>query len=210
MNRIPVLLVAAVTLTLPCVAGLINPGFETGDFTGWTTFTTPGGTLGTGFPNVTLFDTDNNGSASNSAEFNVGGPGGGGILQNVALGAGTLQIDIDIAVKGGPLDNGSGGVFTLFVDGAAVDTFDFGGVSAVVSVFGSLNANLAVGAGLHEIRIQMTRPFLHSINTPTQYLDNIVLSGSAVLADVPEPSQGLGILLALAVIQCTRRKELRA
>src|SRR5262245_55313154 len=70
-------------------AQLINGGFETGDFTGWTQFDTAhGGSIAT---QVVSFDTANTGVPSLSASFAVGqtsgGIGGGGLGE----GAGILQ-----------------------------------------------------------------------------------------------------------------------
>jgi hypothetical protein len=76
--------VAALAVTLVASAApVVNGDFETGDLTGWTTFTTANGTIGT--PAVVSFDTTGTG-ASNAAKFNVGrqvlgsgAPEGGGI-----------------------------------------------------------------------------------------------------------------------------------
>lgn len=75
---------------------LVNGDFETGDLSGWTVFTTGNGTVGgPAYPKVVPFDTDNDGTASNSAQFLVGQvifdpdePEGGGIYQVVSLAAG--------------------------------------------------------------------------------------------------------------------------
>lgn len=117
---------------------LINGDFEAGNLNGWTTFTTVNGTLGTGFPNVVSFDTNNDSVATNSAQFRVGQVsfqsgvyGGGGIYQMVSLGAGSLSISADIAALGGPVvSNLSGGLFELLLDGVLLDSHDFGRILA--------------------------------------------------------------------------------
>src|SRR5437588_11523833 len=69
-------LLAVVVLGLtavPASAAIVTNGdFETGNLTGWTTFTTAGGTANAGSaPTVSSFDTTGSG-ASNAAQFNVG------------------------------------------------------------------------------------------------------------------------------------------
>jgi hypothetical protein len=179
---------------------LINGGFESGDLTGWSTFTTAQGTLGTGFPQVIQFDTNNDGSTSLTAQFRVGGVqgsgfgGGGGVSQTIQLLEGNLNIAVDIAAVGGSANNGEGGIFELYFDGNIVDTFSFGGINTAITEYGTLSAVLpTIAAGQHDIAIQMRRPFEVGSTTPTQYIDNVVLTGSAV----PEPT---GLLLAAQAI----------
>ena len=117
---------------------LINGDFETGDLTGWTAFTTSGGTTGAGLPDVGPFDTNNDGTATNSARFNVGraiGTGvgareGGGIYQNVnILTGGSYSLRADVAsFDNMNTSNLDGGLFELLFDGTVLDSVDFGGV----------------------------------------------------------------------------------
>ena len=113
-------------------AGLINGGFETGDLSGWTRFTTANGTLG-GLGDVVPFDLDGDGTAVRSARFRAATaaysatPEGGGLFQEVALAAGALAISADIAsFQPGPGGNNFGGLFELLFDGIVVDSHDFG------------------------------------------------------------------------------------
>ena len=53
-------------------AGLINGGFETGDLSGWTRFTTANGSLPDLGDEVVPFDMDGDGALSNAARFRVG------------------------------------------------------------------------------------------------------------------------------------------
>ncbi len=181
---------------------LINGDFETGDLTGWTTFTTPNGTVGPGFPNVVPFDTNNDGIPSNTARFRVGEVNftnqyaGGGIFQIVNLSAGDLTISADIASTVEEGSNASGGKVDLLFDNVLLDTFDFLDIDASVPEFSKLVGTLSnITAGTHEIRFLFTRPFLQfgSIETPVQYIDNIVISGTATKS-VPEPTSILGLL----------------
>src|SRR4051794_15573680 len=89
--------VAALFVAAAAAAAVVNGDFESGDLTGWTTFTTANGTLGT--PAVVSFDTTGTG-ASRAAQFNVGENTytgvyeGGGIYQIVnATGLFTVSAD---------------------------------------------------------------------------------------------------------------------
>jgi hypothetical protein len=180
---------------------LNNGNFETGDLTGWTVFTTTNGTNETGRPDVASFDTTGSG-ASNSARFQVGQvafasgvPAGGGITQNVTLSGGILNLSVDVAAFG-PGGNSSGGIFSLLLNGAVLDTFDTGNYTANTFRRDILTASTNVTAGIYSIGIQMTRPFTTTATTPSQYVDNFVISGSSTVATaVPEPFTVIGSIL---------------
>jgi len=185
-------------------ADLINPGFETGDLTGWTLFTTPNGTLGDGFPQVVLFDTNNDSIPSQAAQFRVGQqvltPGvfeGGGIFQSVLLPEGAMVFSVDIAAAADTNSNAAGGLFQLILDGTVVASQDFGPITENTIEYGTLSYATNVTAGSHEVRIQMGRPFLQGCArgpcTPTQYVDNVRISSS-----VPEPMTVVALLLGLS------------
>jgi len=189
---------------------IINGDFETGTLAGWTTFTTANGTLGTGFPNVVPFDTNNDGTATNSAQFRVGQvsfdlgvPAGGGIFQNITTGAAPLTLGLDIAALS-PDGPNSGGLFELLLDGSVIDSFDFGDILAGATEFSMLAALQMVSAGTHEVRIRMTRLFLQGGGTPEQYLDNIIATQAA---PVPEPSTMLLLGSGLAGLGYFRRRR---
>ena len=190
-------------------ASLINGDFETGDFTGWTLFTTSSN--GTVSPHtVALFDTNNDATATKSAQFrvgqvnhNLGGLEGGGIFQSVLLGAGILNLSADIAVAAGSLNNVEGGLFDLLLDGIILASHNFGSTSAGVDEFAVLAASTSVTAGSHEIRIQMRRNFTNQ-NSLLQWVDNVAASGPSVPA--PEPTTLALMGLALAGLGFQRRK----
>ena len=167
---------------------LVTGDFETGDLSGWNTFTTASGTSGVeeGLPGVTLYDTNNDGTVSNSATFNVGFDGdssgvhsGGGIFQEFITDAGRLIISVDIASHTMSIPNLSGGVFYLLLDGSVVDVHDFGTISPGKDEFATLTSKSVVTAGTHEIRILITRPYTYLPRDLRQYVDNVELSGIA-------------------------------
>ena len=173
---------------------LVNGDFETGTLAGWTTFVTANGSLGPApLPDVVSFDVDGDTVATNAARFQVGQvvfqsgvQAGGGIFQSFTSGAGTLSLSADIASRDFT-GNAAGGIFSLLLDGVVVDTFDFGPGSVSVER-ATLDAMVAVGAGAHEIRFLMTRPFLHGAlgNSPFQFIDDVTLDLQST--QVPEPA----------------------
>lgn len=173
------------------LAGLVNGDFETGDLTGWTSFISTNGTLGSS--EVVAFDTKGDRVRTQSASFRVGQQvfqngiyEGGGIFQTFDA-TGQIEISADIASRATD-GNQSGGRISLLIDGNVVDTHDFGEIGRSQIERSTLNATLTVTPGSHEIRILITRPFLQASFTPYQYLDNIVITGGNL---PPEASDDL-------------------
>lgn len=174
-----------------------NGDFETGDFSGWTFYTTVNGAVGHApAPQVSSFDTTG-GGASNAAELQVGEVAfnnvyaGGGFFQNIVTVAGLLSFSADIASIGGTNgSNATGGLFAVLLNGVVLDTFDMGSINSFPTVErGTLNFSVNVGAGVQVLSLQATRHYTNGaayLETPLQYFDNISASqGGAV---VPEPA----------------------
>jgi len=182
---------------------VINGDFETGDISGWTSFTTSNGTISGPFvgefvppvpyPIIEPFDTNGDSSASNAPRFSVGKirvtgsySGGGGIFQSVSTSSGLYDFNADIASFNGLTTSGnsSGGIFSILIDGIVIDTFNFWSISADSIERATLSGTVALGSGLHELRILIQRPFTNG-GTPSQYIDNITLMPSIVVPVMP-------------------------
>ena len=184
MRRVAVTLVLLSTFVFDsrvAHASLNNGDFETGDFTGWTTFTTEIGFISGNQPaGVFLFDVDGDGDLSQSARFQVGSLGivhsGGGIFQTVTSRL-PFSIEADIAASSST-NNGSAGLFELIVNDVVIDSHDFGRIDRGEIKRSALYSGI-IPAGSHEVRFRMTRRFKAS---PLQYIDNVEL------LQVPEPT----------------------
>jgi hypothetical protein len=169
-------------------AVITNGDFETGDFTGWTLFETPKGSLGDipGVPDVIPFDVDGDGVDSLAARFNVGdatrgtatGPEGGGILQDFISTAGDVTISAEVAAQHTFTSTNLGpGIFSLLVDGTLVDTVDlyeqFGSIEPGDTFRWTLSGTTALTAGNHELQVLIQRRFINTETTPVQFVDNV-------------------------------------
>lgn len=188
----------AMATTAAQAAELVTNGdFATGDFTAWTLYTTINGTLGPApAPQVTSFDVTGSG-ASTAAEFQVGravpengGNAGGGIFQSITTISGLLTFSADFASFASTVQNSSGGLFSVLLDGVTLNSFDTGSIAGGSIERGSLAFGMIVTAGTHVLSLQATRPFTTGVpgplygRTPFQYFDNI----SATQGAVPEPA----------------------
>jgi hypothetical protein len=177
-------------------ADFINPGFETGDLTGWTPFTTANGSNGPNLPNVVSFNTTG-GGASLAAHFNAGQVAfnfpvfaGGGILQSLNFATGNYTVSLDFAANNTGGDNAQGGRIQLLVDGIVQSpSFTSGPISTGQTIRTHLDIPVSLTAGTHEFDFLITRPYLTSTNpdihSPDQYLDNIHVNGGT--SPVPAP-----------------------
>ena len=202
-----VLLVALLATWQPAAAQLINGDFETGDLTGWTSFTTPNGNITPGFPMVTPFDTTGDGTASNAMKIRVGQnsfvptPAGGGIEQFFSIAAsGDYELSLDYAIA---LEQTNGntepGRFDLILDGQVIATGDHNSQTIWPGdvIRGSLSAEvLGLAAGGHTLQVLVTRATLNTREV-YQYVDNVTIT--------PEP--GTLFLLGLGTLALIRRRS---
>ncbi len=221
------LLVAATLFgaALPASASnIVNNGdFQTGNLTGWSTFTysAVGGTsptIGTqwGEGTVVSFDTTGSG-ASNAAVFNVGqtagaccSDAGGGIQQTFSVStAGNYSFYMDIASvndASGQL-NGDPGTFNILVDGQTLaKKVVFGFDNAFEVIRSSVQGTVGLATGSHVLQIEITRnAYAANTSTPLEYVDNV----SATLTGTPEPGSMMLLLGALGsmAVQRVRRRS---
>jgi len=219
--------VSTVWLTAAHANVITNGDFQTGDFTGWTFFTTANGSLGlsgSGSPSVSSFDVTGSG-ASLAAQFQVGqvvfslgAEAGGGISQNVTTTAGIASFSANIAAFCGQVcanlgGNDEGGIFSFLLDGVTKDSVSIGAITGLQTIRSTLAFTGPVSAGTHEVSILMTRAFLNGSGTtfltPNQFVDDITFDVAAVTplpAALPLFATGLG---ALGLLGWRRKRKAR-
>lgn len=172
---------------------LVNGTFDNSLDDGWTLFTTPNGTAGTGLPIVNTFNVTGSGP-SNAAEFHVGAlslppggsrpPEGAGLFQDFNGPGGTYSLSADVAAYA-PSGSFDGGVFSLFFNDGLVDSWSANVSSDDAMSVGEvrrhrLQANVQAQQGNHSLAIKATRrtlatpiPPFGDFETPYQYFDNL-------------------------------------
>jgi hypothetical protein len=193
-------------------AQFINPGFETGDFTGWTLGLTSGGA--TAVQQVVPFDIDGGGplGTSLSAQFSAGRAAGvttgdhGVTMTQVLNLVGGIEYTFEFdwaATRTITTSNSQGGIFALMVNGVEVNRSAAGSTSSTNPHFGHHVGTFTPGAnGAYTVGVWILRPF--TIPTPTaptlfQNVDNFEMSA------VPEP--GTIAVLGLGVAALLRRRR---
>ncbi|TAF02715.1 MAG: PEP-CTERM sorting domain-containing protein [Nostocales cyanobacterium] len=194
-------------------ANLVTNGNFDAGLTGWT-ISNPSSS-----PNgVAAIDIDGGGPLGTSAAFFTKAAGGFGtqplnLSQTVSLVAGkTYSFFANIASVGGTRTNSSGGIVTASIAGTNIANFNFGSILAnnleVSTLSGTFTASTT---GSQLLNLNFFRPFTFSSNSPTNYVDNVILEGEAVAA-VPEPASLMGILGlgAFGVTSLRKRKQATA
>jgi len=171
-------------------ATLDQTNFENGKMAPWEIFLTPNGTLGgTGLPTVVQFETGKDGQVSKSLQFKVGQvrydpdnetEHGGGLAIQITTETGTLNLSAYVAVTyHSPKDkrNLAGGLFQWVVDEQVIASHDIGPIEKGGILRHHLNAYHPVIAGVHTIRLCITRPFTSQPgqDAPFQYVDDLLI-----------------------------------
>lgn len=151
--------------------------------------------------NVSDFDTSGNG-ASFAGAFNVGSSrvgidGGVSVSQTFeVMTSGLFNFSADVAAANGDfsLPNVAAGMFELVVNGMVLDTIDFEFIDRSEQERGTLLGSTFLTAGTNTFAIQITRDFLSSATTPTQYIDNASVTPVPLPAGMPLMLAGLGAL----------------
>jgi hypothetical protein len=174
-----------------CEAGILNQtNFENGKMAPWEIFVTPNGTLGrAGLPTVAPFETGKDGQESKSLQFKVGQvrydpdnepEQGGGLVIQIATETGTLSLSAHVAVTyHSPKDkrNLAGGLFQWVVDEQVIAIHEIGPIEKGRILRHHLNAHHTINAGVHTIRLRITRPFTSrpGQDAPFQYVDDLLI-----------------------------------
>ena len=172
-------------------AAILNEtNFDNGGPALWDTFVTPNGTVGdAGWPTVETFPTIQEGQESESLKFKVGQvryaseqepEQGGGLVIKVTTAKGTIECSAHIAVSyASPKDrrNFAGGLFEWIIDDQVIARHDMGPINNHAILRHHLKAQHVVSAGVHTIRLRITRPFAShpGQHAPFQYVDDLLI-----------------------------------
>jgi len=204
MRRLAVLVTAIAFCGVASANLFTNPGFETGNFSGWTVKPT---TNGTSNPpeTVVMYDIDGPGPLPDSlaARFAVGQVNfqsgvqcGMEMTQTVALiGGQQYTFDFDLSTeRKSSTGNAAGGNFYLIINGTPIAEWLSGGIggSYGYNKYYHMTAQYTPPAnGNYEVGLRITRPYICPGDV-FQYVDNAVL--------VPEPAT-LSLLLGLLALR---------
>ncbi len=170
-----------------------NGDFERSNFDGWTfsTASTPPASsiVSLGFVSM---DVGGRGFASVAPAFVVG-RGGGALGQTLQLHPGRLSVSVDVATnyESNGCCNSAAGIFTLYLDGVAMATRDFGGINAGETKRARLSFSTVIPrAGTYELKVGLSRPDV-AAGGPTLFIDNVTLTGPAAVRSAVLPGAHL-------------------
>jgi len=173
---------------------LTQTNFENGEMGPWEIFVTHNGTVGgAGLPTMAPFETATEGQPSMSLKFKVGQvrydpddkpEQGGGLVIQIMAEAGMLDLSAQIAATySSPKDkrNLAGGLFEWLVDDQVIASHDIGPIENGRILRHLLKASHHVKAGVHTLRLRITRPFTSSPgqHAPFQFVDDLLVRLSA-------------------------------
>ncbi len=177
-----------------CHAAILSQtDFEKGTIGPWKTFVTSNGTLGkAGWPEVVSFEMTKSEVGAKALRFKVGQvrydqgtepEQGGGLVFQTTTEAGLLDLSVNVAVSyHSPNDkrNLAGGLFEWVVDDAVIASHDMGPIKNDGILRHHLKAQHEIAAGIHIIRLRITRPFLShpEQHAPFQFVDALVIRHS--------------------------------
>jgi hypothetical protein len=138
---------------------------------------------------VVPFETGKDGQKSMSLQLKVGqvryNPDnepeqGGGLVIRIATETGTLNLSAYVAVTyHSPKDkrNLAGGLFQWVMDEQVIASHDIGPIEKAEILRHHLNVHHPVKAGVHTIRLRITRPFTShpGQDAPFQYVDDLLI-----------------------------------
>ena len=172
-------------------AAILNQtNFENGEVAPWDTFVTSNGTVGeAGMPAVVPFEMVKEGQESQALQFKAGqvrydteneSEQGGGVVVQIKTETGKLELSANVAVTyHSPKDkrNLAGGLFQWIVDDQVIASQDMGPIDNHAILRHHLKASNLVNAGVHIIRLRITRPFIShpGQHAPFQYVDDVLI-----------------------------------
>lgn len=200
---------------------LIQNGNFSAGLSGWTSYLTTNGTISPTTPNqggvsptnspalIASFNV-NGAGASDAAWLNAGqylppygtaNPAGGGISQIFFSGVGIGSFTADIAATT-RFAGDAGGIFSVLLDGVALDSVDFGAINGTTRSSLGFTTNLT--AGQHILSLQVVRPFAPGVGLRSQYFDNASLNFTAA---VPEPATWAMLVTGFGVVGFGMRRR---
>ncbi|HKO26992.1 MAG TPA: Ig-like domain repeat protein [Solirubrobacteraceae bacterium] len=166
---------------------LTNGDFETGDLSGWTTFTTSNGTIGS--PAVVQYGVTGSGASYalrlQAAEVEADGTDqGGGVEQTVNVPAtGGYTFSASAIGDTGGANDADCGLYSLLIDGSTRAFASHQPCRGPLQV--SLSASASLTAGAHTLEMLVTHDGPEGDSAPIEYIDNVSLVPQLAVRCIP-------------------------